>query len=509
MADRKWYRGQPFHLIPSGSVTEASKWLPYAMSRLEAMVNGMATIHGAVGSRLRRIYRPAADVTITIESLYGIPRITIEAGLLVISVGFDNEVLTIKAASDYDQSFLPRLKITPELDAPPANESGLGNFINMGDGKAFFVFGKPNNKAYGYAITLADTVSAKPILSLDHVKLNDSAVAYLGKFLDVDDITTKRLMHVYYEDSLPRKPRISLFTVDSIVVGDIQFPMPGGITYGTKDVNIIYPIAAMGLSTAIMLCAFGTSPTREFYRAQTFDGGLTWAYLPKGPLEWLLEDTIQPIETLPNMVHMIALPNGGAIVTCRLNLPPPPGAHWEPPLPLESSVVALISTDRGVTFADPVFVQGSSNSLILLDPVAFGIDPDTNMAVVGLLTVDENNDLRVSRSDDGGATWTAYAPIAPGIAVYLPTVLPVGVFTTGNIVLLTPSILGIGVFDQIETTHYLYVSKDKGETWVKGQKLGDAAVSRATYNVLRTGNVSSGIPANPAIPDLYDIPPTP
>lgn len=80
MAKSTWFRGEPSHFIPVGDVGEASKWLPYAQSRVEAMMNSLVSIPTGIPPYKKKMFHPAPDVKITIESLYGIPRITIEVG---------------------------------------------------------------------------------------------------------------------------------------------------------------------------------------------------------------------------------------------------------------------------------------------------------------------------------------------------------------------------------------------------------------------------------------------
>lgn len=78
--DSRWRRGNPSTFIPVGDVGEATKWLPYARVQLEVMMNNLVAAPTDLQPYRRRTYRPADGVTITLESLHGIPRITIEAG---------------------------------------------------------------------------------------------------------------------------------------------------------------------------------------------------------------------------------------------------------------------------------------------------------------------------------------------------------------------------------------------------------------------------------------------
>lgn len=75
-----WRRGNPSTFIPVGDVGEATKWLPYARVQLEVMMNSLVAAPTDLQPYRRRTYRPADGVTITLESLHGIPRITIETG---------------------------------------------------------------------------------------------------------------------------------------------------------------------------------------------------------------------------------------------------------------------------------------------------------------------------------------------------------------------------------------------------------------------------------------------
>ena len=75
-----WRRGNPSTFIPVGDVGEATKWLPYARVQLEVMMNNLVAAPTDLQPYRRRTYRPADGVTITLESLHGIPRITIETG---------------------------------------------------------------------------------------------------------------------------------------------------------------------------------------------------------------------------------------------------------------------------------------------------------------------------------------------------------------------------------------------------------------------------------------------
>ena len=476
-----WRRGNPSTFIPVGDVGEAAKWLPYARMRLEAMMNSLVAAPTDLQPYRRRTYCPADGVIITLESLHGIPRITIETGLLVFTAGFENDEFVIKAATEYDRIFQVKLKPSPEPLAPPWSISSVGGFLNLGGGQGMFVVGRTSGVSFGYIVTIAGGVSIKPIVGLTAVNFEQPRIAYLGKFVE-----GKRLVNVYYVSNDIEQPRLAVFTVSSEIVADYQFPLPPGYTYGSTPVTVFYPIAPMGAGRAVMLARIGTAPVITYRRLYSTDGGISWEYLPQGPLELLLEAATPVFDAVPTTFKLAPLPGGRAIITGLANPTfPTPGS---------SAVVAFLSDDRGLTFTGPHVVRAFGVDQLLLEPIAL------SMTQVGILTVTDVGDVCLSRSDDGGVSWIELPPIAPGVATLLSNVR-----TVGNIVLLTPTALGVSVYSYADQTHHLYVSHDMGETWVKGQELGAATTSRDFYVALRIGSQSTSLPANPAIPELYDL----
>lgn len=486
--DSRWRPGKPLRIIPIGDVATASEWIPFARRKMVEL--------SRFGDYARRTWVPVPGVTIRGEMLSGIPRVFIETGRLVFTAGFETNAdgvleCVVKMAPDYQGAFSTALTITPEVGAPALSSSSVGDFVNLGDGQGFFVMGS-TGLSVGYVVTNSAAVTVHPIVAFSNVDFEDvRQIAYLGKFAQ-----GKRLMNIPYTSSNVQLPRITLFTEKSLALANFEFPLPAPYVYGDVDVRILRPVVCMGTGNAVMMVQIGAGSLIDFRRAATADGGFTWTYLPKGVLEDLLDTVaLGPAQATPSTFKMAPLPGGRAIVTGFGN------PNY--PSPGSSAVIAFLSADKGITFTGPYFVRALGVAQLLFEAISLGGDQ------VGMLTVDAAGDVCLSRSDDGGQTWTELPPIAPGIATLLG-----GVRTVGNVVLLTTEVLGIGVYNGSDTTHHLYLSSDMGVSWVKGPRLDTApptaAVPRDFYYALRIGSTSNPLPANPAIPELYDLwPPAP
>ncbi len=513
--DNAWAPGKPIKIVPVGDVAAASAWIAFARRKMAEL--------SRQGDYLRRTWSPVPGVTIRGETLSGIPRVIIEAGLMIFTAGFafnadGVEECVIKLAPDYRGPFLTYTKIEPEPDTPAIADSRVGTFINLGEGQGFFILGSPLGSlgvSIGYVVTNAGGITVQPVVAIQGQNFTTvPVVAYLGKFED-----GKRLMLIPYEDEDPKLPRVSLFTAKSEVVDDYELPLPDPYVYGEVEVAILEPVVALGEGVVVMLVHVGKQyePNEPqdagYFRAQSRDGGITWTYLDKGPLEDILEAHYPPYATpqaVPASFKMAAMANGGAIVVGHGN------ANFPDTDPLNNhpAVIAFISEDRGETFDGPYLVRDYGALQIMYAPVPLGISPDTELPAVGMLTANDDGDVCLSRSDDGGYTWTELAPVAPGIAAIRGGPWGDGppYVTTGNVVVLTANVLGIGVHDEDAKTFDLYLSMDMGLTWEKGPQISAAAEtgeSRDFHYALRIGQLGDSTPANAAIPELYDLWPPP
>lgn len=464
-------------IILLGDKSEASRWIPLGKRIAKHMLEN----EGGT-----RTLSPIEGVLIRAQRAGGSARVWIEAGgLLVFTAGFESNELTVKVAADYNRAFTPRLKPVNEPFMPPwGANSSVGSFVNLG-GEALFAAGDSTGSVI-YKVNISGNIRIKPILAAPDWAPDTQHISYVGEFPD-----GKRLVAGGFLNGDSRLPMLSTYNADGVLLQHTQMPLPPGFTYGVSPTGMILPAVGVSGGTAILLVRIGTGSSIQYRRLYSTDGGTTWSYLPAGELENSMASS-----TFPNTYKISPLPNGKAIAIGVRHLAP-------------SGVVAFLSDDRGITFSAPIRIKGVSYDELLFHAISLG------GTSIGLLTLTEPftetsdglvSDVRLSRSDDGGLTWTQLSPIAPGIATLtVPTKPPfVNTRTVGNVVLLAPGVLGIGVFSFADLNHHLYVSHDFGESWTKGQQLGAAPTSRDFFYALRIGNTATPLPANPAIPDLYE-----
>lgn len=451
-------------VILLGDKTAAAHWLSYAKSRAAALAKQ--------GNNLSQTFSPAEGVTIRVQTLQGTPRVWIEAGGdLVFTAGFEDGVLHLNMARDYDRVFRTRLTIPPE----PGMGQGpnVYGFQNLGEGMGFFVEGAHGGAEIGYVVKNLGAVTAKPIALLDSGMAGQRRITYIGKYDG-----QKRLISMPNVDDDPNTPfqvRVNIFDTDSAVIatGPLPLEFPG---FTDVDASQVY---FLGQRTIVAIVKVWNGYETLFFMIRSTDGGFNWDVNSPDGLS-LVMDQYAVAEPHWDTVRMTALPNGKALAVGVGD--PTFGGNFGP-------LVSFLSHDRGASFNTINTITAAYENHPHHDPVAIGGEG------VVLNGVDASSNTFLFRSMNSGGTWEALPPIAPGVATRN---------TTGNVVLFRPGVLGVAVSQ--DSAIRLYLSHDNGETWTPGQRVATGPLTGFFNTVLRIGNASRPLPANPAIPDLYENP---
>lgn len=121
--------GKPVKIIPMGDVPAALEWVGYAKKCAWELL-------GTQGTWKRKVIHPNADTTIRIETLAGIPRVTIEvAGIDYIVVASENYVYPLVGGKPYTSGKAKHLALTAQ---GYANISG-SVFVDSGESSGAFL----------------------------------------------------------------------------------------------------------------------------------------------------------------------------------------------------------------------------------------------------------------------------------------------------------------------------------------------------------------------------------
>ncbi|MDH5246392.1 MAG: glycoside hydrolase [Betaproteobacteria bacterium] len=237
-----------------------------------------------------------------------------------------------------------------------------------------------------------------------------------------------------------------------IVDGDAFFNDKEAITADPTDARYVY-VAWDRLRRT------GGGPS---YFARTADGGATWE-----PAREVFDpgNTAQTINNIPVVLSdgtlalfftRIDYVAGRNVLSLRLMLSPDKGATWGAPITIASlQSVATFDPESGTAVRDAA----------LLGSIAAG--PGRQLAVAwqdARFSAGERNGIALSRSFDGGLTWTAPVRInrAPSAQAFIPTVA-----------IRTDGLLGVSYFDfrnntddatSLRTDYWLATTWD-GTTW--------------------------------------------
>lgn len=310
------------------------------------------------------------------------------------------------------------------------------------------------------------------------VSIGADGTAYLSGFsLDLPDATVpapvRSRLQVSTSQDLGRqwsRPRV--ITDDPVVLNDKP-----AVTADPKKAGRAYLVWTRE-STAFGPLSTGISFTR------TDDGGATWS-------EARTVLAPNPPTLIPHGSELLVLPDGSLLVIATMlpGLVPDTGRF------LPHTVQAVRSTDGGQTWSAPVTVaefttaDGSFHSGAdpdsgdrLQAPSAFtGVDvaPDGTVYLVWRHALSEQqSELRLSRSADGGRTWSSpRAVTAPRTATFLPHLAVAGDGTVG--LSYHDTRRDVAGDDAFTADVWLARSRDGGRTWQEEALIGPVDLRRA------------------------------
>ena len=507
--------GKPVKVVPSGDVPAALKWVGYAKKRAWELL--------AQGAWRRKVIHPDADTTIRIETLAGIPRVTIEVrgADYVCAFGLHEDGQSQNLWTGRLRSGAARVR---GKSLYVGNAVSVTNLSPLGDG--MFLGGPlPSGSWTGFVqfIRTDDGIPQgsgfapwQPVGIATGIK----AVCYSGLREDPDGSLHKRFhilyyyhaQHPIYPDITLRMPALATtfdggqsFSVQTFYVpiteGSTWFPGstlqaridPIGITYfGNDTIAIVSDTRSIGRYLEVNVAETEPDNLNGTHTLLSTDGGLTWTshFTSNNSLDFASHGI--PLNTSFGSACYV----GGSSLILTTNYYGSGGVR----------MTILRSDDYGQSFY--LVTPDNGN----MPPRFNGITPISSGAAGYIV-----DDVRVGfdglarrvmhRTLDGGITWQRFALdediflVMPGSIVLRETIQPPDPLPAGKVPADYAKLAVIWKRKPSEETpdppYTIGLSDDGGATWYEGGLVGS---EQTGYNV---GIMNPKLPPFPGYPDLH------